>query len=155
MPATLTGAVQSCATPVRLSTHTGWNTPSASAARPELCPGLKLKLSMRAERLIIFPPLFDVSPPALALPDAFQNSLPPNAVGASETFVLGSQVSPPSSEARKRSVQPRLSGDSRRSYHETPTTPFLLTATVGVMLSGPLVGSIAIRSSLMTTGGDQ
>src|SRR5439155_20353001 len=114
-----------------------------------------LKLSGRASSVSSLPPLFVVSPAARALPEVFQISSLPKAVDASETFVLGSQVSPPSSDARKRMDQPRSSVASRRSYHDTPTTPSLLTMTFGVMLSGPFVGSSAGRSSLMTTGGDQ
>src|SRR5689334_19756877 len=78
----------------------------------------------------------------------------PKELGASETRILGSHVCPPSSEALKRTHQPRLSGLSRRSCHETPTTPSLLTATTGMKSSGPACCPRKARSSFTVTGLD-
>ena len=141
--------------PVRLSTQTAWNIPSAPAAKPDVCPGLNEKLLWLALIRRTFPPLAAVSPPTLAPPDRAHSSSPPNFVGASETRMLESQVSPPSSDERTRRFQPRLSLLSRRSYQVTATTPALFTSTTGLIASGPLLRSMFARSSLITTAGDQ
>ena len=71
---TTTAAVNTCLTPVRLSTHSGWNAPEASAARPAVWP---TQLSSVSGSLRL------------------TNSV---------TRTLGSQVLPPSSEARRRTL---------------------------------------------------
>src|SRR6267154_5333834 len=67
----------------------------------------------------------------------------------SDTWTLGSHVSPPSKDPRARTYQPRPSEFSRRSYHVTSTTPALFTATVGKKLSGPFLLSIGPATSSM------
>src|SRR5262249_43116522 len=81
-------------------------------------------------------------------------SEPSNVLPTVETRTLGSQESPPSSEAENRTWYPMLLLSSRRSYHITPTTPSRLTAIVGVQGSGPSRLSLA-RSSLTARGRDQ
>src|SRR5262249_11397083 len=89
-------------------------------------------------------------------PEANHTSFPPHAVACSVTFTLGVHVSPPSSEQRRRTFHPRSSLNSRRSYHATHATPSLLTATVGVRLSGPFSAAfLKVASSLTTIGFDQ
>src|SRR5438552_7873486 len=96
-------------------------------------------------------------PPASAgntVPNSEGVSEPSNVLLALETRTLGSQESPPSSEAVKRTWYPTLLLSSRRSYHITPTTPSRLTAMVGVQWSGPSRFSLAL-SSLTARGRDQ
>src|SRR5262245_17252469 len=76
-------------------------------------------------------------------------------LAASVTGMLAEKVSPPSREAAARTLQPRLSLASRRSYQLTSTTPSLFTATEGNMWSGPLPASAGVRSSFTTVGLDQ
>src|SRR6266436_1777295 len=71
-------------------------------------------------------------------------------LGFSETRTLGSQVSPPSMDARKRTYHPRPSGLSLRSYQVTATTPALLTAMVGRKFCGPFLVSSSAGTSSMT-----
>src|SRR5439155_10842722 len=95
-------------------------------------------------------------PPPPPRPDVNHVSFPPHAVACSVTFTLGVHVSPPSSEQRIRTFQPRSSLKSRRSYHWTQATPSLFTATVGVRLSGPYSAGFGPgRSSLTTRSVDQ
>src|SRR5439155_18195467 len=105
-----------CATPVRLSTHTGWNTPSAPTAMPEVCPASLKKFPSEIPNESVF----DTLPWALT----GHCVAPVYALGASDTTTLGENVSPPSSDAAARMRQPMLSPASRRSYQTTSTAPF-------------------------------
>src|SRR5689334_13600707 len=67
-----------------------------------------------------------------------------NVVPRSDTFTLGENVAPPSSDALNRTSQPRLSGCSRRSYHVTPTTPDWLTAISGMNWSVLSSGGLSL-----------
>src|SRR5213593_3162741 len=142
-PATDTGAVHSWATPVRLSTHSGWKTPAPSAASPAVSPPVKWKKLIVAE----------ISVGPRHGENCIGHSSPPYALGADETGTLAGHVIPPSSEARKRTEYESPSVLPRRSYHVTATTPSLFTATAGFRWSTRRAESA--RSSLTPRGFDQ
>src|SRR5688572_25340577 len=79
---------------------------------------------------------------------------PSSTFGFVDTRTLGAHVSPPSSDAEKRTYH-TLSSVSRPSFHIIPTTPAPFTATMGRRTFGPLPVSSRARSSLTTLAGVQ
>src|ERR1041385_332286 len=122
-------AVNSCLAPRWLSIQSAWKPPRTSAANPVVssawpqAQGFTITLSgVRGKS--------DVAAYALISVGSGHGRS-----DSSETRTLGSHVSPPSTEALNLTVYPLLSSLSRRSYHVTPTTPRLFTATFGMKLS--------------------
>src|SRR5688572_6174115 len=104
---TVTAAVHAWGVPVRVSIHNRWNTPSALAARPAVSPRQTRPSRFRIASV--------------------------NALDFSLTRTLAPHVLPPSGDAANRTSQPGSApAASRVSYHDTPTTPSLLTATAGM-----------------------
>src|SRR5262245_18851711 len=99
----------------------------------------------------IFPPPLGISPPpCVSLSRNIGSEIRFSSFEDSETAILGRNVSPPSIEAEKRVRHPKLVELSRLSYHITPTTPELFTASVGLKSSGPFSPPGRGTSSLTT-----
>src|SRR6266496_235722 len=129
LPATVTGAVHNCGTPVRLSTHSAWKSPSGLAVRPLVSPPRICMLSMPTKSSL-FPSARRVLRAVSVRGKALLKL-----EGAAEILTLDKKVSPPSNDAENRGQYPRLSALSRRAYHMTPTTPAEFTATAGMKSS--------------------